>query len=259
MKKSFKYIIICIILIAITSGVTYIFINNKDKEEKKTNEKISFNNQELKEYLNYVPDSEEYASAYINNYKPLGYVLNEIFLNNRDKITSAENGTNAVSKDIVKEFLLNKYNENLDDYNLISSNENYVARCSGSGFLYNNDLFTEQKGGPNLYNRISVLDSYTTKNDDLIIYEYAAMLYDSPDYNKVYLVDYYQNKDLLETETSLNDNYKVKKIVAQDNDEPTLSTATKYLKEHKKEFTKYKHIFKKNSKGYYYYSTEVAK
>ncbi|MCM1052366.1 MAG: hypothetical protein NC483_00090 [Ruminococcus sp.] len=34
--------------------------------------------------------------------------------------------------------------------------------------------------------------------------------------------------------------------------------AKNYFKNHKTEFTKYKHVFKKNDTGYYWYSTEVV-
>ena len=79
---------------------------------------------------------------------------------------------------------------------------------------------------------INYIDKYEANNNELIIYEYY--IYKDDTSNKV--CDYLGN--CLENSSSIDKNY---------------------LKQHKDDFTEYKHTFKKSGNSYYWYSTEVVK
>lgn len=267
MKKTEKniYIVLGIILIVvIASGITYMIATNDKTETKEENnnpeennqeedneEQITLSESELKEYLSYVPDSYVSKSAYTTENREelnnliLGSVLFKISNYNPGEISLTE-----VDREIQK-----MYNMSLNDFDLQIS-DNYITGCSGMGYSYTGKEFIASDAGAPNYEKIGLIEDYELINDDLIIYELPATYWEYFDGEGYYLGDY----TLLKNFDGATMNFDLIKLgIAYDetNMDNAREYAYEYLQAHKDEFTLYKHTFKKNDTGYYWYSTEV--
>ena len=284
MKKIEKYIYLVlglILIVVIACSVTYIIAtnnNNTETNEEPNNqegnnseESITLSESELEEYLSYVPiDTENYLNR--NVYKAsvnldsidktllrdMGIIKisncfdndtcpfdtsNEILIK-IDLFPYYENNvtTKYIPLTYLNELLHQMYNYELTNLENASSIEDSFD-AGGMSYIYQDGYFLSLTGGSSGGEHISVLDNYEATEEELVIYEYAAY-YDSFE-NK--LIDYHTT-----VETDLggwcgNTTYEEKMIILQN-----------YLEEHKTEFTLYKHTFKKNDTGYYWYQTEIT-
>lgn len=280
MKKVERYIYITLIVILvgiISAGTTYIIMKNNDKTEIKENnnnsnnneqdknenqnnneepnkpEKIVLSNKELEEYIKYIPDYITLTNEELNQesiYKRKNTNINE--LKNTDLLAKIlyvltieqdleiETGNNIVSNTSkLNTIMQEKYNQKLDNYhNSFDENGNfrsYVAKYDYLCFSKKDNNFSADictSGNGSEFN--SIIDNYDANDTDLIIYTYNGLEYD--DGNKIIIEDIYTRKQ-----------YEI-----------TNSSSKEYIKNNKSKFTKYKHIFKKNSTGYYWYSTEIV-
>ncbi len=220
--------------------------------------KININEEDLNKYLSYVPSIEE-----LKIYDKKKTILDDIpekFLITKilDKELSCWDQENCdfdmhlklpikngevfyYEGDYVDkyyfpfEYIKNKMEEyyNKDLKNLEETKKIEDVYNATLGFIYQDDYFLSTGGGETSDLFVSYVDSYKASRKELIIYEYAGHY----NYFEETLGDYYNN-------------YKVKLDYETD--------FYNYLKENKEKFTKYKHVFKKNDTGYYWYSTEVV-
>ncbi len=252
MKKVEKYIylVIALIIVAIiASGTIYII--------KKNNQNITLTETELNKYLSYVPNTKENP---IYNIKK----TNLDSIEKKQLITKIlDNETNCWDKqncdfdmnlklpvknseifyyeaesvdryyfpmDYIKTKMQEYYNEEIPNLEETKKLEDmYNATL---GYIYQNNYFLGLGGGETDDLFVSYIDSYNASKKELVIYEYVGHY----SYFHETLYDYYNNYEVkLAYETNFQD----------------------YLKDNKSNFTKYKHTFKKNTTGYYWYSTEI--
>ena len=267
MKKQERaiYIVIIIILVGILSAAsTYIIMNNKNNKQnnnsntnnkepienndKKNNEeKITLSNTELNKYLSYTldlgdtigPDNTIVNINTADKALILGNALYQIkeseYIKKQEQSASnyvyvdGDGYYYHVSEAKIESLLKKMYNLELKDFNLKENSNKYVATAGGICYLYVKQGFTplECSGSEG---KLSKIDSYEANDQELVIYEYAVGL---------------------DAGNNINDYYTQKIINIDDDDN--------YFDKHYKEFTKYKHTFKKNDTGYYWYQTEVVK
>ena len=265
-KNTILYIVITILLIIIAVGVTYIIMDNKNNEgvvepnnneEQENNndqtkeEQITLSESELEEYLSYVPDSYVSISAYTTENKEelnnliLGSVLFKISNYNPGEISLTE-----VDRELQK-----MYNMSLNDFDLQISDD-YVTGYSGMGYSYTGKEFIATDAGAPNYEKISLIEDYELIDDDLIIYELPATYWEYFDGEGYYLGDYTLLKKF-DGATINFDLIKLEISYDEKNMDDAREYAYEYIQTHKDEFTLYKHSFKKNDTGYYWYSTGV--
>ncbi len=276
------YIVIIIILVGvICCTTTYIFttknnktneINNnnetKDNENNKPqeNEKITLTNEELAKYLSYVPVGDvEYKGAYERKNTLLNQIDEKLLLapvfsgysndNSKEILVNRDVACeypdlcppegfmtdNYIPLDYVKQELKKMYNYELKNLKNATS-PNDIINIAGRAYYYENGNFVALYGGGPYGAHISYMDSYEAVDNKLVIYEYAAY-FDMK--NK--LKDYYTSKIKDLSGWYGNTTFEEDK-----------SIVSVYLGNHKEEYTKYKHTFKKNNTGYYWYSTEAV-
>ncbi len=286
MKRIERYIYIVLIIIlvgVISAGTTYILmdkksnnseIKEKDKQEenKKEEEKITLSEKELEQYLSYIPNGNDYSlynnnnpiqGAYdmkianinsINKNLLLARVItllsndNKYFANNKEislnkKIMSSIMGVESIDEELTTKdyYSLTFINSKLKEmYNYeLGSLKNAMEvedtfNINGMCYYYDNGNIIMCGGGDNFQTNINLIEKYEANEKELIIYENAALLLE------------------LNEEKILRDYYNKYEVKINNND------AINYIKEHKDKFTKYKHIYKKNDTGYYWYQTDVV-
>ncbi|MBE6154984.1 MAG: hypothetical protein E7163_05415 [Firmicutes bacterium] len=274
MKKIEKYIYVVIALIigaVLASTVTYIVMdkkydnhnNNEQNENNSNNEQISLSDEELHEYLSYIPTrnikgmslyEKKYTNVktisevelieqvlsnslcWDNNSCPFDTSIKEMPIDN-----FSYPATVYFPLTYIKSELLKMYNYDLKSIkDGVSIKDSYDA--NGLGYIYQNGYFKCTGGGDNSGNHINYIEKYDISNESLIIYEYAAYY----DYFRTenfydYYTDYYHYISIEETKSYSS----------------YLDYLANYLKNNKNDFTQYKHTFKNNDTGYYWYSTEV--
>ena len=249
MKKTEKYIYLVlgiILVVVIACGITYMIATNK-KTEIKEKQRITISEDGLKEYLKYVPKDimNENQNMYINPQNSddlstetlLGATLNYAD-NYTDLRISTELGDEFLfSKEKINELMQKMYNKKIPKL----EDEIKFGCVFYSEYDNNNYIQSGGCGSENIH--LNKIDSYLATEGELIITEYAAY-YDSFENT---LNDYYTNK-----ETDLGG------WCGNTSSEEKIEILDNYLDAHKDEFTLYKHTFKKNDTGYYWYSTEIA-
>ncbi len=134
------------------------------------------------------------------------------------------------AKDLMKKMFNTEIGE-------ISNNvEGYITTFKCGVFALNEDEILLSGGCGNNTEHYSKIDNYDVRDEELVVYEYAAR-YSFDDEGNGELGDYHIDKSLSFT-----------------NEED----ARKYFDKYYGQYTKYKHTFKKNKTGYYWYGTEVA-
>lgn len=277
--EKYIYIVIALVMVAvIASGTTYIImknnnpeikepedINNNDKEQENTpseeTENLILTDNDLKDYLSYVPysiDNEGNAYTYekivINNikqYYTLGTALNYLYNEcQQNKISCFYNETMKMNEYVIlegyealkQEDALNMLKKmyNISNITINDNNNDYVAEAKCIGYYYKDDKYIAIPVCGDL-GKLSHIINYEIINNDLYIYEVVA----SFDGLRPNLQDYYTNKEV--------------KLTYDINDANWENEVINYFENHLNDFTQYKHTFKKNNKGYYWYSTEVVK
>lgn len=270
--KKYIYVIIAVVLVGVVSvGVVIarkddqkLVDDNTKTEDKHQEEKVTLSDSELQDYLLYVPkyimdDNEEGVYYHPNNLEALSKknLLGAAvyYANYYAKVGTNHTGddTNLVwdkeyNKEDIEKFLSKLYNQPLVELK-DSADDSFVLYGCISEYYHNNKFYS----GPGCVIdtiHLSVVDKYTATKDELVIYEYAAYVTweDKQDDIDYYIFDYKNGKKLkveMPSDGALLDDKKVN--IAKEN-----------LREHKAEFTKYKHTFKKNDTGYYWYKTEIA-
>ncbi len=276
MGKLEKYIYLVIILVlvtAIVSGSIYLVmrdkdntntdnnkeINDKDKEsnDNKDNEKeeITLSEYELNDYLSYVPNINDNVVYKKDEVSVSDYdtkALTEMALNNsyscwEQKICDFDMNMNLKVNnasafyyegeyagvyfplDFINSKLNRMYNVKLSDVKESTSVDDVYN--SGLSYIYQDEYFLAIGGGYSGNKHVSLIDKYDVSYSEIVIYEVAAY------YDQDKMVDYYNNYSVSVSSNDLSG----------------------YLKDNKDKFTKYKHTFKKNVTGYYWYQTEVVK
>ncbi len=255
--------------------------NNKEQDNQPTEnikpETITLKEEELKKYLSYIPNgdylnnNEFITGAYnqsninLNNINKNLFLAKAIKLNdenynyesnqeikmNSDIMCEAVEcvGDNATTKNyypltFINSKLKEMYNYELTDLQNAATYED-TLNIGGMCYYYDNGNFIKCGGGNStISTKASLLDSYEATSDELIIYEYAANFYlnNDPNGSSLWILeDYYNNHKIEIKDKNIDSSY-----------------ANKYLEKYKNDFKKYKHTFKKNSLGYYWYSTEVV-
>jgi len=208
--------------------------------------------QELERYLTYIPDNRVSKSAYTkkttndkNNYElMLGSALNVVF----EKTTK-----DKFSKNEVDNVLKDMYNVTTNDINLIENKTDYITGNSGICYLYYDDEFHSTGCGASNYEKISLVEDYDIENNELIIYEYAITFWTYYKEEGYFIGDY----KLLQNFDGASGELNLIKLSSKTNQEAE-KEAKEYLKNNKKQFTKYKHTFKANNSNYYWYKTEIV-
>ena len=276
-KNTILYIIITILLIVIAVGITYIIMDNKNNEEitepsnndnnqeENNDEQITLSESELQEYLSYIPkndllsESNVYITpSNINNLSEkaiienaLKVLINNTNFDNIDDYYIIEDFS-EYSFDIryslteIMELALKMYNYNINNLNNATSSNIGEGMYGTPQFIfdYYNGYFYGMNACANCSdNHVSKIKAYTATDEELIMYEYGAYLEsEMGENNDTKLVDYQTSK----TE-------KLNKPCSSNSNDYSC-----YYDELLDKFTLYKHTFKKNDTGYYWYSTEIA-
>ena len=274
-------------VVVIACGITYMIVTNNNKTETKEEnnnnnnneqnnnqeEQISLSEEELKQYLSYVPNELENMTSSVykqkittlntvdkNLLRNIALIISSECLNKEEnncpfdtsveipiKIDLFPYYENNVATKYIPLNYLNEILHKVYNYKLVNVentvNAENIINAGGMGYIYQDGYFILVGGGSTSVKHINLIENYEANNENLIIYEYAT--YFDPMENKLF--DYYTEKETVIDDLLENITYEEKIIILKD-----------YLKEHKDKFTLYKHTFKKNDTGYYWYSTEVA-
>ncbi len=267
-EKSILIVVIIILVAVIASGATYIVMSSKKENNNQTNSNqtdekqptISLTEDQLKDYLSYIPYNVEtegnvysYQKVNVNQIKQeyllgraLGYLYakcepNTCFydetLNIDDGLTLE--GYEALKKDEALKMLQKMYN--ISNITMNSTHTyDYIAYDGGTCYYFINDKFIVNNCVGD-FDKLSHITNYEATNNDLIIYEVVA------DFSGLQpsLQDYYTKKEI-KLDYDVNDPNWENKVI-------------NYFENNLTNFTEYKHTFKKNATGYYWYSTEINK
>ena len=230
--------------------------DNKTKEDL-TPEKITLKEEELKKYLSYVPyresltEKDDNINAYLNNLKLTDlsdkylteYALKLANYKSFENFDLSSDFIVKVSTKEIKNILKKAYNKEIESFKTgrnSNGQEYYQINCMG--FVYKDDSFYGRYGCGGLKTKIEVIGDYKIEDNDLIIYEYVGIFDDI--IGDIYNIK--NDKNITNISKNSEEDYDV-----------YTARATAYVQEHKTEFPKYKHTFKKNDTGYYWYSTEA--
>jgi len=294
MKKYIPYMIITILLIIIASGATYLLMqdNNEknniqnnipDNEDNsnKNNKQVELNEKEIEKYLSYVPFldaslvlNDTYIDAYDGNKNTIDKINKEIILYNVYKNTKEhifkENEQRPIfyNLDICnnepcnEDFIDSYYKESdingnlLKMYNINSLKFDYLA-IPGGGLFYQNSYYGTHFGaGSEAYYKFSK-NITSVKTQDYITIEEEAIFLREASYDNDSILK--EGKNLLKiyknTSDMKNNKNVLKSIYIDNNIEKEHINLENYGNF---TYTKYKHTFKKNNEGYYWYRTEVV-
>ncbi len=240
MSNKSKYIIfaICIILIIfITSGTTYLVVTSIIESKNPTIEKepepeITLTSTEINNYLKYVP---KISTDYEGNlfYSKSKITIDDI--SNGDLVGTALGiknpgvatlDTEVATEEEINTSLQKMYNKtiSLDGSEFITDGIN-VYTLKDSKYIaidYTNYPTTYQ-----------VIDKYEISKENLIIYTYVALRY--------------PNSNSLDNPNG---------AIIKEFTNPTSKELIDYIKENKKDFPLFKHVFEKNETGYSWSYTE---
>ncbi len=237
MSNKSKYMIIAIwviISLFLLSGAVYLLIKNIPKEKESDNEesKITITGSELNNYLKYIPKiSTDYEGNlfYSHNKRTINDIAEEDLVGTalRTKVNGTmELNTEVATKEEIDELIKKMYNKNIESNNL-----EFITDGINIYDLKNNKYITiNYTNYPQYY---EVITKHEINKEELIIYTHVAMKY--PNDNSLYA----PAGNIIKEFTNANKEELVK-----------------YIKEHKEEFTLYKHTYQKNDTGYSWYSTE---
>lgn len=212
--------------------------NNKDEKP------VAVSEREVRNLLKYVPDDVLDSEAFGNVYQN-GASINELdkklllgktlaYAWEEDNLITWVGDEAYIKVRDAKDLMKKMFNTEIGE---ISNNvEGYITTFKCGVFALNEDEILLSGGCGNNTEHYSKIDNYDVRDEELVVYEYAAR-YSFDDEGNGELGDYHIDKSLSFT-----------------NEED----ARKYFDKYYGQYTKYKHTFKKNKTGYYWYGTEVA-
>lgn len=259
MKKDILLFTIIIIASFITGFLKYNHLSQS--EEKKEIIPVELSYQELKKYIEYVPIEKYYNfNPYTENINIsnigdnilIAIALDKAATNEcTDKVKCGENMDKKVksldtiyskyySLDYINSILKEMYNYELKDLKETTNIDN-VYNSSVGKYAYEEGYFYkvgDTKTNTKLFHR-NLITAYGATNEELIIEEYAGYG-DELDFS---IKDYRNDKSI-----DINYDYydQFEKFIHN------------FFIEQRKEFTKYRHTFKKSESGYCWVKTEVA-
>ena len=266
MRKVEKYIyaiIVFILFIVIACGITYVIAtkNNDKIQDNQKDEKVSLSDTELLQLISYVPteltigpddylkdstnvktiDKELLRNVALNSIVDCletgcPFEVKKIALKYEIDFSEYEIGEElrGIPLSYVNSVLFKMYN-----YQLENVKEGQVFNAFGMGYLIQDDCFVPFAGGSSQDSVIHYIEKYDATKDEVVIYDYTAWYS-----NDEVFYDAYSTYSISVPLSSMGDDY-------YDDYLPI------YLKEHKDKFTKHKHVFKRNSSGYYWYATYI--
>lgn len=252
MKKRKIYPIITILIIIIIILSAFLIknsITDKKVDDKNSKETIELSDSELRNLLSYVPNNhiEKEEIAYSSE-KSTVKDINEKYLIGMALRKLKSQPEVKYSKTDVLRMMKNMYN--IEDLNLEDSGTEWAAIEGAMCFTYNGNFFEGDYCAPGGIH-FSSIENYEIQENDLIIYEIVATPTDEA---SLKLLDYYTNNEI----STDKDNGQPYNELFKTDDE-YYEYLEKYFNDNKDKFTKYKNTFKKNTNGYYWYSTEVIK
>ena len=254
--------------------------NKEEKEKEKEEEKIVLSDQEIKKYLSYVPFDNGtveicanpfddcphyYDDAYSGNKETIDKINKEILLFSayvnvpEYKFKDGEErpvhdakyvGSEGVKvtdfdkvfkKSDVEKYIKDAYNVSMSELPTRLSVPAGILYLSSDGEYY----ITSYGRGAIYYKKDSKNVNYQINNGDLTITEEVVFIYDNAPLELTYKV--YANT--LNLHNSQNELINITSRGFNKNYDDILSNL---------KYTKFKHTFKKNDSGYYWYSTEVV-
>lgn len=233
--------------------------NNKENntsDKSTTTEKIeTITNEELEKYLSYVPFSLLHEDAYHGNNFNISNVnkaslLFTVFHHPELKYATYEDGENCWGGSCILEEEFNKklvemYNVQIEMFNSEYNESEKWVNLESYLLLKDGHYFELGYGGGKYKSDISNI-SYEIINNELIIKEQIGIIVES-----VGDVIIFNGGESIKEYTYTG---------VEDSDAANFEEqAEKYIKDNINDFNTYKHIFKKNNNGtYYWYSTEVV-
>ncbi len=253
LEKSIYAVIILILVAVIASGTTYLIMRDKDNtntenneiidkdkesNDNKDNEKeeITLSEKELREYLDYLPKNyldEENNSLFTKSNINVNDISTETLVGNALSL-KIESQNDKINKSVIDELVLKMYNKDIKNTSLTNSITDGV-------------YYYELKD-----NNFQVIDFTNFPTYFYDVEEYKASIDELVIYTRVAQVNYIENGNFTIFNTKQNNEIKT----FNDGEE---NQAKDYIKNNKDKFTEYKHTFKKNVTGYYWYQTEIVK
>lgn len=260
MKKNVIIFLIIILASVIVGFLAYNQAKTQDLENKKDIKEIELSYEDLKELISYVPyDLYNNYNSYENDCMVdkvseeilIAMALNKLSasecLENADcsklekkKVQALEvEATGYYSFSSVKDLVKTMYNKDLENVKETTSWDSVYNSTAGKFALVDGFFLrvgdNEVPWGINHYNLIS---AYAATTEEIIIFDYAGY----GNQNRYAVMDYKTDKEI---DTNFNYFDKVFKNYAKN-----------LFIEKRKEFPKYKHIFKKGENGYYWLETK---
>ncbi|MDE5539165.1 MAG: hypothetical protein K2J20_01615 [Bacilli bacterium] len=244
--------------------------NQNSNNDSKEDDSIKLSDNEIKKYLNYVPYLKAtpvdtvYKDAYSGTHNQINTINKTILLYEAYYNTKEYRFSNWDDAPLIKNIEIEK-GRHADGYYRVEDINSYLNKVFNisasvvpneikvpSRILFLQDDYYMAVGvaGAERYYKYTGSYDYSIENDSLIIYEDALF----------YFVDYSS------IETPDNVTYKIYKNTDDMHNEVNAIGSFEYIYESEvdlskytdKELTKFKHVFKKNDSGYYWYSTEVV-
>ena len=271
MKKHKKIIIISIIImtIAIFSALTMVIFGNKIKTKLQNDEKEALTPEEIITNLTYIPYSYLNWDIYNNAYHGetmtsediLSMILSTIFIdkiipgystkdieysNIKNEIEEKKIQGNIFLNTDIDNYLMTRYNLNLDSINDVS-NKIKITKIDN---IYTSFSAIEIGKFTFVFKKlISVTDGYATSSSAIITEK--VLFYTLKD--DIYYV--YKNTNILKDENII----KTYNKIDENGKELSYSDIEEKIQEDFKNYRGvFKHTFKKNDTGYYWYSTEFV-
>ena len=284
MKKTEKYIYLVlgiILIVVIACGITYIIATNNNQTEntqqenngqnnnqeennnQNNEEQITLSEEELEEYLSYVPrdimndEQNMYINPQSSDKLPIETLLGAT-INYADNYTSLRQKTELGDEFLFSKLEINKLMMKLYNREIIPLEGEFTFGCAFYS-EYDSDYYKQSGGCGNNFEHISSIKEYYATEKELIIYEYGAMVEINEEsmeseiscYNLKSFINY-QTKAKFELPHTVNSNHFCNYTFENQG-----LTIEEYFETIRENYTLYKHTFKKNDTGYYWYSTEI--
>lgn len=257
MKKSALYILITVLFVFLIGVVTHLILTSNNNPSKNDKELIELKSEELMEYLGYVP--KDYVIDEENNVyakpKKVTDIEMEVLLG--VTIDYANHYTDLAKTSISDTTILTYDKDEIDKlmsrlYNVkaeaVLEGEYGCTKVTAKQTIYEQ---TGGCGGGATEKLLSYIDSYEATSETLTIYEYNV-------YYKAHLGSTKDDSVLIQDMYTKKEENLLNRCASNEAYEDYEKCARNYFEGHKKEFTKYKHTFKKGNTGYYWFETEIA-
>lgn len=253
--------------------------NNIDSEEKEEEIKppvtpVTLTNEELEAYLEYIPFGiyDHSTLPYYNKISTLESVNKTVLVNmalsDTHEFKICEDPDNCLPEEVTSKYFeayvscymddhcdpkgydfypLDKVNANLEKmynviFNFLGIKEYDTWPSGGWEIMYYNNGFLSRDASGWYDHVIHAIDRYEANDKELIIYDCAV----DGSYGMGASAHDFQTEEVIPIEDGFS------------NEEEFNQRVRNYVLEHKNEYTLFKHTYRKNNTGYYWYSTEVV-